>query len=146
MLPLNIKNERITVMGTPTTIPARNPPIRTYPEAIKQESIIISQLGTLSYRLVYFSSILFSFTQFFLYNSRALCISYTVPCSPITSYQILDSTAALSIGSPLRYLSINSLNPLTPSGSGSRVLPSFPANTRLSRNSSRVSPSFLSTR
>lgn len=59
MLPLNIKNERITVMGTPTTIPARNPPIRTYPEAIKQESIIISQLGTLSYRLVYFSSILF---------------------------------------------------------------------------------------
>ena len=94
--------------------------------------------------LLIFQAYFFSFTQFFLYNTRALCHSQYL--RSYHSYQIFDSTAALSIGRPFRYLSINSLNPLTPSGSGSRVLPSFPANTRLSRNSSRVSPSFLSTR
>ena len=63
-----------------------------------------------------------------------------------TFYQILESTAAFSMASPFIYLSINALKPSTPSCFGSRVLPSFPANTSLSRKSSKVCPSFLFTR
>ena len=74
-------------------------------------------------------------------------VSHIVKSQSIPSaYQILESTAARSIGRPFMYLSMNMLKPSTPSGFGFRVLPWFPANTFVSRKSSRVSFSSLLTR